>query len=80
MLLDAAYSGDWSRIGAITKEDEVFLQSLVPIVFFGHTLCAAAAGYISFNRGENWVPRALKTVASGFVGLVEVVLLPASDT
>ena len=26
-LVDAAYSGDWSRIGAITKEQELSLQA-----------------------------------------------------
>ena len=26
-LVDAAYSGDWSRIGAITKEQELTLQA-----------------------------------------------------
>ena len=76
MLLDAAYSGDWSRIGAITKEQELQLQNLVPVVVAGHGACAVAAGTISAGRGENWAPRAAKTMASGFVGLVEVALLP----
>ncbi len=26
-LVDAAYSGDWSRIGAITQEQELTLQA-----------------------------------------------------
>lgn len=78
MLIDAAYSGDWSRIGAITKEQELQLQGIVPIAFIGHGMCAATAGAISAKRGENWVPRAAKTMASGFVGLVEVILLPES--
>lgn len=76
MLVDAAYSGDWSRIGAISKEQEMQLQGLVPLVVGGHGACAAAAGVISAKRGENWAPRALKTFGAGFVGLVEVALVP----
>lgn len=77
MLLDAAYSGDWSRIGAITKEQEVQLQGFVPVVISGHSLCAVVAGAISARRGEQgWPLRAAKTLASGVVGVVEVALLP----
>jgi len=76
MVLDAAYSGDWSRIGAITKEQEVQLQGFVPIIVGGHGACAAAAGVISARRGERWVPRAVKTLGAGFVGLIEVALVP----
>jgi hypothetical protein len=76
MLLDAAYSGDWSRIGAITTEQEQQLQALVPVALGGHAACAAAAGVVSARRGEAWAPRAAKTLAGGFVSLLEVVVLP----
>ena len=76
MFIDAGYSGDWSRIGALTKETELQLQGLLPVVVLGHGACAAVAGAISAKRGENWVPRAAKTMAGGFVTLVEVILLP----
>jgi hypothetical protein len=75
-LLDAAYSGDWSRIGAITVEQEAQLRALVPVAAGGHAACAACAAVVSARRGERWAPRAAKTLASGFVGLLEVALVP----
>ena len=77
MLIDAAYSGDWSRIGALSKEQELQLHKFVPIAIGGHAVCAVVAGSISKQRGEStWILRSVKTLASGFVGLVEVILLP----
>jgi hypothetical protein len=81
MLFDAAYSGDWSRIGVLTKDQELQLQAFVPIAVGGHGLCCIAAGYISKNRGEaSWPIRSIKALAAGFVGLVEVILLPEERT
>ena len=80
MLIDAAYSGDWSRIGVITKQQELQLQSIIPFEAAGHSLCAVAAGAISAKRGEErWALRALKAFAGGIVSLIEVVLVPASS-
>jgi hypothetical protein len=81
MLFDAAYSGDWSRIGVLTKDQELQLQAFVPIAVGGHGLCCIAAGCISKNRGEaSWPIRSIKALAAGFVGLVEVILLPEERT
>lgn len=78
MLIDAAYSGDWSRIGVITKQQEIELQSIIPFEAVGHSVCAVAAGAISAQRGEErWALRALKAFAGGVVSLVEVILLPS---
>ncbi|KAL4519728.1 hypothetical protein Ndes2526B_g01700 [Nannochloris sp. 'desiccata'] len=77
MLFDAAYSGDWSRIGVITKDQEVTLRAFVPVAVGGHAVCCVVAGYISKQRGEvSWLSRSIKALAAGFVGLIEVVLLP----
>lgn len=76
MLLDAAYSGDWSRIGAISKAQEQFLQGIVPVAVGGHAACAVAAGVISQRRGEEWGPRAVKTFFGGIVTLIEVAAVP----
>lgn len=45
-LTDAAYSGDWSRIGAISADTEPVLQKLTIIAWSGHALCAALAAAI----------------------------------
>jgi hypothetical protein len=77
MLFDAADSGDWSRIGVISKETERVLQGIVPIAIGGHAVCALVAGYISKQRGEaSYMTRSIKALAAGVVGLVEVILLP----
>lgn len=77
MLIDAAYSGDWSRIGAITKEQETYLQSFAPIAVGGHALCAVIAAAVSRSREEpNWALRGLKTLGGGIVTLIEVLALP----
>lgn len=71
MLYDAAWSGDWSRIGAITQETELLLQkiSLVPLV--GHLGTAAAAGVLASRKGRRpWIP-ALKGYVFGALGLYE---------
>jgi hypothetical protein len=77
-LIDAAYSGDWSRIGVITEEQELFLQEvLLPFEAVGHGLCGVFAGWVSSQRGEeNWAKRAVKTLAGGAVTLIEVIVLP----
>jgi hypothetical protein len=77
MLFDAADSGDWSRVGVITKDQELQLQAIVPFAIGGHFLCCLAAGYISKQRGEaSYLTRSIKALAAGFVGLAEVILLP----
>lgn len=77
MLFDAAGSGDWSRIGVITKEQELQLQAFVPIAIGAHVMCCVGAGYISKQRGESsWLSRSIKALVSGLVGVAEVILLP----
>jgi hypothetical protein len=78
-LIDAAYSGDWSRIGVITKEQELFLQQFAVIAVTGHLGLGVVAGVISSRRGEQWLPRAAKTAAVGFMALLEVILLPDDE-
>jgi hypothetical protein len=57
-LVDAAYSGDWSRIGAITKEQELFLQPIVNFIIIAH----AILGVITAQQAQQ---RGLDTAASG---------------
>jgi len=81
MLVDAAYSGDWSRIGAITKAQEKELQGIFRIALVGHAVCAVVAASLSSRRGDKtWALRGAKVLATGFVGLVEVALLPEKAT
>ena len=63
LFQDAAYSGDWSRIGVISTETERFLQTFCLFGVAIHALLGVAAAKISMDRGErNWWVRGLKTV------------------
>eukprot|EP00877_Chromochloris_zofingiensis_P003540 jgi/Chrzof1/13187/Cz07g23110.t1 len=70
-VVDAAYSGDWSRIGALTKDTELLLQKVVLIIAAGHTLTGIAAGVVAHSRGVNWAVPAAKGFLFGALGLYE---------
>ncbi len=56
--VDAAYSGDWSRIGAISKDTELWLQSAVRTLGIWHLANGIAAYIIADQNG--W-PKLLAT-------------------
>ena len=71
--VDAAYSGDWSRIGAISGETEEALRSLVVALGGFHLVCAAVAGLAASRKG-NSVPKAVaKAALVGFLAATEAV-------
>ncbi|KAI3423954.1 hypothetical protein D9Q98_009788 [Chlorella vulgaris] len=76
MAIDAAYSGDWSRIGVLTHEQEAKLQQALTALGFFHIACGTVAAVVSRRRSEAWVPRTAKVLAVGFLALVEVLVLP----
>ncbi|KAK9831117.1 hypothetical protein WJX74_003956 [Apatococcus lobatus] len=77
MLVDAAYSGDWSRIGAISKETETQLKGVAPLVGVFHLLCAPVAAIVASRRGLSTPKAVAKTLLIGGPALFEIVL---SDT
>lgn len=77
MYLDAAYSGDWSRVGVLTGDQEQFLRDFCVFGVSIHALLGVAAAKISKDRGERtWLIRGLKTFIVGIVSFTEVVHLP----
>ncbi|PRW32625.1 cytochrome p450 isoform A [Chlorella sorokiniana] len=77
MLVDAGFSGDWSRIGAISTDQEAALRQVAAYVGCFHLLCGAAAAAVSSRRGEQqWPARTAKVLAVGGLALLEVLLLP----
>lgn len=71
--VDAAYSGDWSRIGAISGGTEEALKPLVAALGAFHAACAGIAGVAASRKG-NSVPRAAaKAALVGFLAAVEAV-------
>ncbi|XP_074578451.1 uncharacterized protein LOC141834950 [Curcuma longa] len=49
-FLDAGYSGDWSRIGAISKETEEFLKIAA---YFVIPLCFLLIYFISYGKKDS---------------------------
>ena len=71
--VDAAYSGDWSRIGAISRETEESLKPLLVGLGAFHLVCACVAGVAASRKG-NSVPKAVaKAALVGFLAAVEAV-------
>ena len=58
--VDAAYSGDWSRVGVISKETEDSLKPLVIGLAAFHIGCAVVAARIASSKGLSVIPRVLK--------------------
>jgi hypothetical protein len=54
-FIDAGYSRDWTRIGAITPESEQKLRDLAVVLGQVHIVAAAAAGVVASKRN---LPRA----------------------
>ena len=72
--VDAAYSGDWSRIGAITPETEAALKPAVAALAAFHVVCAGVAGRAAADKGNNVAGAVAKALAVGFLAAVEAVL------
>ena len=58
--VDAAFSGDWSRIGAISTDSELWLQSSLKILAAWHLSMGVAAYVIAAQNGRPVFPATLK--------------------
>lgn len=63
--MDAAYSGDWVRIHAITPETEASLKQALPLLGTFHMFCAAVSGITARRAGRSWQ---WPTAKAGLVG------------
>ncbi|KAF8060019.1 hypothetical protein HT031_004957 [Scenedesmus sp. PABB004] len=70
-LIDAAFSGDWSRIGVITQDTETLLQRLVLVIAVLHAGTGAAAGAVAARRGRGVAAAALRGFLFGTLGVYE---------
>eukprot|EP00884_Botryococcus_braunii_P005958 jgi/Botrbrau1/15363/Bobra.0304s0005.2 len=73
-LIDAGYSGDWSRIGVLTPQAEELIRSFVGALGFFHIACAGIAAYVAASKELNVAAAVAKVSAVGFLALVEVLL------
>lgn len=58
--VDAAFSGDWSRIGVISKSTEQGLQPLVIALGVFHIACATVAARSAASKNISVPPAVLK--------------------
>ena len=58
--IDAAYSGDWSRIGVIPHEAELALRPLLGLLGLFHIFCGVIAAIAASKKGYNPVPATAK--------------------
>lgn len=68
-LVDAAYSGDWSRIGLISREQEVGLQQAVMAIAVIHSIEGIISAAIASSKGLNPLIAFLKGFAFGALGI-----------
>lgn len=63
--IDAAYSGDWSRIGVIPKELELALRPLLGLLGLFHIFCGSIAFVAASRKGYNPIPATAKVRLDG---------------
>mmetsp|Transcript_21935 Transcript_21935/g.35552 ORF Transcript_21935/g.35552 Transcript_21935/m.35552 type:complete len:203 (+) Transcript_21935:87-695(+) len=80
-FLDAGYSRDWSRIGAISEETEAGLRALAVTLGELHLVAATGAGAVAAKRGLPMPPAVAKTLLIGFLAFLEVCFktVPAAE-
>ena len=60
--VDAAFSGDWSRIGILSRDAELGLRPLLGLLGLFHLACGAVTALDASQKGFNPVPQTLKAV------------------
>ena len=73
MVFDAAWSGDWSRIGAISKETEAWLKPVSGVIGAVHLASAGVAWTAVSGRGGEPLVPVVKAWAVGVLAAVEAV-------
>jgi len=73
-LVDAGWSGDWSRIEAITVEQEAQCRSLAASIGTLHLVLSPTAAFVASTRGQDWRPAFAKTMLVGGLSFIEVCL------
>ena len=71
MITDAGFSGDWSRIGAITTTQEGYARSFIAFVCAAHGALGVVAYDVAKQRGLNPYWAFAKTFVIGFTAFCE---------
>ena len=78
--IDAAFSGDWSRIGVLSKEAELGLRPLLGLLGLFHVVCGTVTFLDASRKGYNPVPQTLKAGRHLHYTLTVSIKQPASST
>lgn len=73
MIFDAAWSGDWSRIGAISKDTEAALKPVTAAITAVHAASGAVAFRAASARGASPLWPTAKALAVGVLAALEAV-------
>ncbi len=68
-LTDAAFSGDWSRIGVLTVTQEAQLQQLVVAIACVHVACSVGLAVRGGDGDHRWL--VVKALFTGPLAVVE---------
>lgn len=79
-VVDAGWSGDWSRIGALTKAQEANARAFIEFVCVAHAAVALAARDVAIKRGRDGTWAFCKTFVVGFMGFVDASFGGADET
>ena len=77
--IDAAFSGDWSRIGVLSKEAELGLRPLLGLLGLFHVVCGSVTFLDASRKGYNPVPQTLKAGPDLHCTLTVSIKHPASS-
>lgn len=79
-IVDAGWSGDWSRIGALTEAQEANARAFIEFVCVAHAAAALAARDVALKRGRDGTWAFIKTFVVGFMGFVDASFGGADET
>ncbi|CAG9464677.1 unnamed protein product [Pedinophyceae sp. YPF-701] len=71
-MIDAGFSGDWSRIGAISTDAEALCRTITYVALPVHGAMGLWAASIAADKGENGALWFLKTTFVGTAALFEI--------
>lgn len=77
--IDGGYSGDWSRYGLITLDQEDLLKNIANYAGILHIASAGVVAFVTKQRNQPVVPAVLRVGLVGFLALGKILLQDDED-
>jgi glutaredoxin 3 len=77
--IDGGYSGDWSRYGLITHDQEELLKNIANYAGILHIASAGVVAFVTKQRNQPVIPAVLRVGLVGFLALGKVLLQDDED-